>query len=191
MLITDDDEGCRDLFEHWLAADHEVLTAPDGETALSTLSAEVDVVLLDREMPGPSGIDVAREIAASRHDPYLVMVSSKPVETDIVDVPFDAYIRKPAVEADFREAIEEYRARREYETALDELFALTAKLAAIEADNSREELVADEGYQRLRWLVEEKRAEVDYALDRSRTDWSTAFRSFGVEASGEAPCKRV
>lgn len=191
VLVIDDDEGCRSLFDRWLSEDHEVVTAPDGEAALAALSEAVDVVFLDREMPGPSGAKVAREIAELAVDPHVVMVSSKSVDVDLVDVPIDGYVRKPAEAADLRDVLAEYRARREYETALDEFFALTAKLAAIEADNAREELADDERYLRLRWLVEEKRAEVDCALDRSRTDWSAVFRSFASGSPAEDARRRV
>jgi len=186
VLVTDDDEGCRRLFAEWLAEEHEVLTAADGEAALATLSPGVDVVFLDREMPGMSGSEVAREIDAASVDAHVVMVSSKRVAGDIVDVPIDGYLRKPATRADFQHVLEEFRARDDYHTSLDEFFALTAKLAAIEAEAPHEDLVDDERVMRLRWLVAEKRAEVDHALSRSRIDWSTVFRSCASHASTDA-----
>lgn len=191
VLITDDDGGCRSLFERWLETDNEVLTAADGTEALSKLSDAVDVVILDREMPGPSGAAVAREIAASDHDPHVVMVSSRRGDVDLVDVPIDGYVRKPATESDLREALAEYRARRNYETALEEFFALTAKLGAIEADNALDDLAEDERYRRLRWLVAEKRAEVDQALAGSLTDWSVAFRSLVASPQADSSSGQV
>lgn len=189
VLITDDHDGCRELYEHWLAGDHDVLTAADGEAALATLSEDVDVVLLDRDMPGPEGTVVARSIERSRFDPYVVIVSSMPMDFDVVDMPIDGYVRKPIDEADLQGIVEEYRSQQAYETALDEFFALTAKLAAIEADHAREDLTGDDRYERLRRQVEQKRAEVDEALDDSRTDWTTAFRTFHERPGQRAPCR--
>jgi DNA-binding response OmpR family regulator len=191
VVITDDDPGCRDLFEHWLCEECAVETASDGEALLSTLSADVDVVLLDREMPGPSGTEVARRIAASPHDPHVVMVSSRRVELDLVDVPIDGYVRKPAQAEDLEKVVRDYRRRQEYESALEDFFALTAKLAAIEADADPADLATDERYRRLRWLVEEQRCEVDMALDRSRSDWSVTFRSLAPTPGADATCRRV
>jgi len=186
VLVTDDDRGVRRLFAEWLSEDNEVVTAADGEAALSALSPAVDVVFLDREMPGLSGSEVAREIAAADVDPHVVVVSSRRVDADIVDAPIDGYVRKPASESDLRRVLQEYRTRDEYQASLDELFALTAKLAAIEADVPREQLADDERVRRLRWLVAEKRAEVDHALARTRADWSTVFRTCGDHASRPA-----
>lgn len=191
VLIADDDAACRDLFEQWLAGTHEVLTAPDGETALDRLSGAVDVVLLDREMPGKHGTAVAEAIAAGEHDTHVVMVSSKRVDTDLVSVPIDGYVRKPATAADLRRVVGEVRTRREYEAAIDEFFSLTARLAAIEADNDPAALAADERYRRLRWLVDEKRVEVDQALARGHSDWALTFRTFAPDTNPEPVCRRV
>lgn len=184
VLVTDDESGIRELYEFWLGADFEVETAADGHEAMDRLSAETDVVLLDRDMPGPSGTEVAEHIEQSGHDPHVVMVSSKPMDFDVAGSPVDDYVRKPVDESGLRDAIEACQTRRDYEAALDEYFALTAKLAAIEADRSREELDANERYDRLKRQVRRKRAEVDEALDRSETDWTAAFRTIPQPSDG-------
>lgn len=184
VLVVDDDEGCRDLYREWLAGDHEVREADHGEAGLAELDERVDVVLLDREMPGLSGIEVARRIAASAYDPHVAMISSAPFDVDLVEVPIDDYRRKPVKEADVRDVLAAYCYRRQYETAFEELFSITSKVAALEADHSAAELAGEEHYERLRWQAEEKRVEVDRALHQSGQDWRTAFRTFGPD---EAP----
>lgn len=179
VLVTDDDPGVRDLYAYWLADDFDVRTATDGHELLERLSAAIDVVLLDRQMPGPSGTEVARQIDQSGYDPYVVIVSSKPADFDVVSMPIDDYVRKPIEEETLRDAVESCRSQREYEAALDEFFSLTAKLAALEADCDRERLASDERYARLRRRVERKREEVDAALARSDASWVAAFRTLG------------
>lgn len=193
VLVTDDEKGIRDLYEYWLDGEYEVRTAADGREALDALSGAVDVVLLDREMPGPSGTEVAERIEQSAHDPYVVIVSSQPMDFDVAASPVDDYVRKPVDEAGLREAIETYTTQREYEAALDEYFALTAKLAAIEADHAPAELADDDRYGRLQRQVERKRAEVDEALDRSDADWTAAFETIpqteDTGCTGKSACR--
>jgi CheY-like chemotaxis protein len=186
VLVVDDDEGCRTLYREWLAGDHEVREAASGEEGLEALDASVDVVLLDREMPGISGIDVAGRIAAAAHDPHVAMISSAPFDVDLAETPIHRYVRKPVDEDDVRGLLAEYRTRRDYETAFEEFFSLTSKVAALEADNSREELDGEERYERLRWRAAEKRVEVDLALQEAGSDWSTAFRTFGPDVAPDS-----
>jgi DNA-binding response OmpR family regulator len=184
ILVVDDTTGCGDRYALWLEEDHEVLTAADGEAALERLSDRVDLVLLDREMPGPNGLAVAREIRERGFDPYVVMVSSREPDLDLLEYPVDDDLQKPIGAADLAAVVEEYRSREAYRDTLEQFFALTATVATLEASTPRSELARCERYARLRWLVEEKRAEVDRALNEAAPDWSTAFRACGRPAPG-------
>jgi len=177
VLVVDDNDGCRELFALWLEPDHEVWTAPDGGAALEALDATVDLVVLDREMPGKTGIEVARAIADGELDPHVVMVSSAAPDFDLVDVPIHDFVRKPILEDDLATVVEEYRTQQAYRTALQQYFTLTAKVAALEANQPEEALAESDQYARLRWLVDEKRAQVDEALSRSESDWSVTFKT--------------
>lgn len=179
ILVTDDDEGCRELYSLWVASDHEVWTASDGEEALDRLDDSVDLVILDRDMPGPSGTQVASRNESMPFDPYVVMISSRRPDFELSDHSIHGFARKPLIETDLQSVLQEFVSRRRYRAALDDFFALTSKVASIEADRSPNDLTDDDRYERLRWLVDEKRVEVDQALHSSDEDWSTAFRSFG------------
>lgn len=185
ILVTADDSHRRDLYRSWLDC-HEVRTAADGEAALDGLAADVDLVILDGDGSAESGVDVARRVAESPFDPYVVVTSAREVDLDVVAGPIDDYAPIPEDEADADAIVETFVMRREYEDALGEFFALTAKLASIEARRPADALAEDERYRRLRWLAEEKRAEVDAALRRSTSDWPTAFTSL----VGSQPGKR-
>lgn len=73
ILVVDDDPGIRDVLRTALRLEGlEVVEAHDGPSALAHLRAEpVDLVLLDRMMPGMDGLEVLAEI---RRDPELTLV---------------------------------------------------------------------------------------------------------------------
>lgn len=77
VLVADDDmnvrETLRDLLE---LASHDVLVAEDGAQVLELLdSHDVDVVILDLDMPNVDGWTVLRELTA--HRPVVIVHTGK------------------------------------------------------------------------------------------------------------------
>jgi DNA-binding response OmpR family regulator len=70
VVVAEDDEDVREWMCQVLRrAGHEVLDAPDGQAALSTMWQRTpDVAVLDVDMPRMDGLDLR---AAVRADPYL------------------------------------------------------------------------------------------------------------------------
>jgi CheY-like chemotaxis protein len=70
ILVVDDEPEARDALAEWLATfGHEVRTAADGDRALVEASRFLpEVMLLDLELPGMGGYEVARRVRA---DPRL------------------------------------------------------------------------------------------------------------------------
>lgn len=176
ILAVDDTADIRELYT-LLLADHEVRTAPDGPTALERLDSQTDLVLLDRDMPGPSGLEVAEEIASQDIDCHVAMVSSMAPEFDIVSMPIDQYARKPVDTEMLTSIVDQCITQREYRDVLQEFFSLSSQLAAIEANHSASDLADSPEYEQLQTKVERKRAEVDAALTTDDTDWDVAFKS--------------
>jgi two-component system, cell cycle response regulator len=80
ILVVDDIEANIRLLEAKLAAEYyEVLTAPDGPTALAVAAAEKpDIVLLDVMMPGMDGFAVCRRLKddpETRHIPVVLLTA--------------------------------------------------------------------------------------------------------------------
>ena len=76
ILIVDDYPDALDVWDLYLrASGFEVLRAEDGESALQTACDHLpDLVVMDLELPGLSGIQVAaalRERAATKHIPLI------------------------------------------------------------------------------------------------------------------------
>jgi two-component system, cell cycle sensor histidine kinase and response regulator CckA len=75
VLVVEDEAQVREVAERFLrGAGYDVLTAPDAETALASLTRNgpVDLVLTDSAMPGMRGEDLAAEI--SRAQPGLPVI---------------------------------------------------------------------------------------------------------------------
>ena len=75
-LYIDDSPCDRLLAEHALAGEAEVTCADGAVAGLALLAAgNYDLVISDMMMPGPSGLDVARAVAAGPGTP-LILTSS-------------------------------------------------------------------------------------------------------------------
>lgn len=182
ILVVDDSAAIRELYAEWLEDENDIETARDGDEALEQIDEGFDLVLLDREMPGPNGREVAVEMETAGYDVHVVMVSSLPADFDIVEYPVDGYLQKPATADDITGIVERYVSQQSYQQALEEYFGLTSKLAAVEAELSDEKLEASDEYDRLIRLVGEKRAEVDEAISESSAGWDFAFKACGRAA---------
>jgi two-component system phosphate regulon response regulator PhoB len=81
-LIIDDEASISDLaVEYFKLAGHEALSCPDGESALALLrgDARFDVIVLDKRLPGLSGVEVLKALKADarlRDVPVIVVSAS-------------------------------------------------------------------------------------------------------------------
>ncbi|HEX9779603.1 MAG TPA: response regulator [bacterium] len=79
MLIVDDEQDICDLLEHFFRSrGFTVRSAFSGEEALDLLQADgcPEVILLDINLPGLSGIEVLRRAKEASPDARIVMVSA-------------------------------------------------------------------------------------------------------------------
>jgi len=121
VLVVDDEALARRRLVDLLGktADvAEVLEAADGEAAVRVLDSErPDVVFLDMQMPGPSGLDVLDAIGADRM-PVTVFVTAydqyaiRAFEADALD-----YLLKPFSDERFEAALRRVRRRLDERSA--------------------------------------------------------------------------
>jgi len=133
VLLVDDEPDLVDVYKLWLSDSCDVLTATDGETAPELVDKSVDIVFLDRRMPGMAGDEVLREIQTRGYDPQVAMRTAVDPATDTVDLPFDDYLTKPIARAELEAVIDILLRRAEYDERSRELFALSSKRATLEA----------------------------------------------------------
>ena len=80
LLVVDDHEAFRSFVSTLLNGDRFVVTgvAEDGESALDAIATlRPDVVLLDIQLPGIDGFEVANRLAASAQRPAVVLTSTR------------------------------------------------------------------------------------------------------------------
>jgi len=89
VLVVDDNELNRDMLGRRLEKKgYRVLTACDGASALDLIAAQpIDLVLLDIEMPGLTGLDVLREVRKTRTGLQLpiLMATARTDSADMVE----------------------------------------------------------------------------------------------------------
>ena len=98
ILIADDEKEIREILQLLLTGEgYATLTAEDGEQVLALASDEVDLYLLDVNMPRLSGLMAAAELRRSRETP-IVFLTAYSAESDKVmgfSAGADDYIVKP------------------------------------------------------------------------------------------------
>jgi len=176
ILVVDDERDVADLYAFRLEEHYTVRTAYGGQEALDTLDSDVDVILLDRRMPGLTGDEVLQRVREADADARVVMVTAIDPDVDIVDMDFDDYLCKPIGKETLLEAVEHQLTAREYGETMQELFRATSKVGVLEAEKSAEELAASAEYQELTERVEELRAEQSELIEEL-DDFEAAFNA--------------
>ncbi|WP_135825063.1 HalX domain-containing protein [Halorussus ruber] len=161
VLVVDDEQDVADLYAMWLKDDYRVRSAYEGDEALDVLDESVDVVLLDRRMPGQSGDEVLEEIRERELNCRVVMVTAVKPDFDILEMGFDDYLVKPVSKDDLHEIVEQMLTRVDYGAKLQDYYSLVSKRAVLEAEKDPETLESSEEYAELEAEIEELSAEVD------------------------------
>jgi CheY-like chemotaxis protein len=104
VLVVDDEEWNRDILREYLErADYSIREAENGAQALAILkerAESIDVVLLDRMMPGMDGIEVLRRLSRTRgfRDPPVILQTARADPTSVaegLDAGAFYYLTKP------------------------------------------------------------------------------------------------
>lgn len=99
VLVVDDDQKIRDLLGRFLNENgFRVTTAENASTARAAMRGlEFDIVLLDVMMPGENGLDLARDLKATRPVPICMLTALADAEDRIagLEAGVDDYLPKP------------------------------------------------------------------------------------------------
>jgi two-component system KDP operon response regulator KdpE len=99
VLVVDDDQQMLRAVKNALTArGYEVMTAPNGETALSLAAdEELDLLLLDLGLPGIEGDEVIRRLRAWSELPVIVISvrDSQDEKVAALDAGADDFVTKP------------------------------------------------------------------------------------------------
>jgi CheY-like chemotaxis protein len=114
ILSADDDPDIRALNKRILtSAGHQVILADDGQAALEVAfhrGADLDLVILDVEMPRMRGLDACRALRddpRTSHLPVIIASGSLvPPYDDVQAAGANTCVRKPFTPAELRDAVE-------------------------------------------------------------------------------------
>jgi DNA-binding response OmpR family regulator len=100
ILLVDDEQHIVDVVEYILRENaFDVVVAADGDAGLRKFAECIpDLVLLDLNLPGMSGLDLFREMRRLRSSVPVVMLTSRAEEIDRVvglELGADDYVTKP------------------------------------------------------------------------------------------------
>ncbi|MFB6201091.1 MAG: response regulator [Halorhabdus sp.] len=182
VLVVDDEADVADAYTAQLEERYTVLTAYGGGQALETVDETVDVILLDRRMPGISGDDVLETIRERDLDCRVAMVTAVDPDFDVIEMPFDDYVTKPVSREELFETIERLLTFRSYEEQFQEFYRLTTKLATLRANKNKAELQRNDAFQQLIEYRDDLRSQLDETLSTlDDDDFSTVFGDFEAE----------
>ncbi|MFB6166413.1 MAG: HalX domain-containing protein [Haloarculaceae archaeon] len=186
VLIVEDEPDVAETYNLWLAEDYEVRIAENGDEGLAHLDEDVDVVLLDRMMPGLSGDEVLGRIRERGYGCRVAMVTAVEPDFDILEMGFDAYLNKPVRSEELCDTIEKLLERTTYDGLLQQYYALVEKQATLETAKSGAELAESDEYERLQRRIADLQEELSRTMGgvEDDADFITAIQQIG---GGEGP----
>lgn len=135
VLVVEDEQPVLESHELKLSAEgYDVRTAENGGEALVELGTDVDVVLLDRRMPGMSGDEVLEHIEDWGLACRVVMVTAVDPDETVAELGFDDYLTKPVSKETLVETIEQLLLFDQYEQLLTEYHNLTKTYATLKSN---------------------------------------------------------
>ncbi len=184
LLIVEDEPDVAETYYLWLESSYEVRTAQNGDEGIEQLDETIDVVLLDRMMPGLSGDEVLAEIRTQELDCRVAMVTAVEPDFDILEMGFDAYLSKPVKSDELQNTVSNLLERSQYDALLQEYYALVEKRATLEATKNQAELDGHEEYAELRDRIERLRGELSETLGgiQDDDDFIATIRDIGDDS---------
>jgi two-component system response regulator AdeR len=178
--VVEDESDLADLYAAWLQRGYRVRTAYGGHEAVEQLDEEVDVILLDRRMPGLSGDEVLDTVRERGIDCRVAMVTAVEPDLDILNMGFDQYLVKPVSRDALLETVSNLELRGEYDAGVQELFSLASKKALLESEKTETELAESEEYQEFEHRLAELRKKLGTTIDTmdEQGEFDSLFREF-------------
>jgi len=155
VAVVEDDPDVRELHRLRLRDAYDVVTIPDGTTALSR-PRDADVYLLDRELPDLDGDAVARRLRSRGFDGAIAMVTGQRPEPAIATLPIGEYVTKPVDGPALQSLVDRLEARLEAPDAIRELFGMVSRRGRLEDAHDRATLSDTDAYCALSRRLEDQ-----------------------------------
>ncbi|HEX4925865.1 MAG TPA: diguanylate cyclase [Bdellovibrionales bacterium] len=159
LVVDDDNENCKLIHEALTNEGFDVRTANSGHEAMDVLTEwSPQLVLLDQDMPGMTGLETLRMLRKGHYDVDVMFVSanlSPKMVSDALEAGADDYIRKPF---SFRELCSRVKVRFRIRDLRDDLQGANQKLFEL---SQRDDLT---GLYNMRSMYER----IDHELRRAK-----------------------
>jgi DNA-binding response OmpR family regulator len=161
VLIAEDEQPLAELYDQYLNDLYTIRFASNGTQAVMKVDESVDVIVLDRRLPGKSGDDVVKVVRDQNIDVQIIMVSAVQPDFKILNLEIDAYIVKPVNQDELRDYIDRVLTRATYPESIQEYYALREKQKAIAAVKHDDDLGAHSAYTALEDRLTELETQID------------------------------
>lgn len=166
VLVVDDDPRLAEMHAGWLADRYDVETAHSGEEALDLIDDDLDLLVLDRRMPGLDGEEVLERLAVMDVHPAVVMLTAVEPDFDVVEMGCDDYIVKPGQKQTVIETVEDVLDWTALDPRVREYLSLSALRSLLAAETTERERERDERFARLT----ERMAELEREMEDGSRD---------------------
>ncbi len=166
VMVVEDDREVADLYEEILKPCFKVIKVYSGEEALAKLTPDVDLVLLDRMMPGMNGDTLLREIRSRPKlvDIPVVMLTALKPGIDDLELEFQDYLVKPVQPSDLVSTVRRVMAVHRYNRELEALVSRVNKKVMLLQQARREELQRSPVFQELEREITESQTRLESLL---------------------------
>jgi DNA-binding response OmpR family regulator len=167
VLIVEDQRLVAELYAEMLKPHYTVTIAYSAEEAMKKLNQNIDIVLLDRMMPGMSGDELLKKIRSTPEisNLYVILVTAVKPDVEILCMGFNDYLTKPVKSKELLDAIERGIIRRAYDECINEYFDIIYKLNAVSQSVEESILTKHPEYLRLKKRAEKLKKEIDILRD--------------------------
>ena len=169
VLIVEDEDTLAEMYAEYIP-EYDTKIAYGGEQALESLSAEYDVILLDRRMPVVSGNEVLAAIEKQKLPARVAMVTAVDPDFDIIDLRIDDYVVKPVTRTELRETVDRLLKLDEYNERMQELTSKKLKRNILTVEKTRAELSESADFEALKAEIETLETEVDLLAEELDVD---------------------
>lgn len=169
VLIVDDEEDVANTYQQYLKTDYETQVATNGGEALTKLS-DIDVVLLDRRMPGMSGDELLDQIHDWGTDIRVIIVSAVRPDVDLLDKRFSRYMQKPTTKEELHEAIQQVRLIDEYVDLMTEYREVVERYSVLQATFDRPDIKEQDEFTKLKQDIAELQDRIDETTEQFTND---------------------
>ena len=165
VLIVEDEESLATLHNHHLKDRYETEVAYNAGEALVKLSPEIDLVFLDRRMPGMSGDELLDHIDDWEASCQVIMVTAVDPDVELVNMPIAGYLTKPVSKEEMLDASKQALLLKEYESLVTEYYEAKRKHALLVSEFSNGQMNNDDDFIELENRVESLKQDIEHIID--------------------------